>query len=210
MNRKNTLILAGLVNAGIFLVLSLVVTRRHQEGPLSAPSDQMLPLKDLQERVSGEVSALPTRQPASDPLSVLQEARALKAPSDVQFLEITARRDDQLDRLAVAYGTTADEIIQLNHLSTKKLLPGQILKIPLTRENLEVAAETLTDRAESFANDQVKDLSKEQIFYIVKKGDSPWSIAQKHKIKLEDLLRINDLDEKKARRLREGDRLRVS
>ncbi len=210
MNRKNTLIFAVLVNAGIFLILSVVASRRHQEGHLQAPSDQIFPLTALQEKVPGEVSALPTRQPASDPLSILQEARSPQGPADAQYLEITARRDDQLDRLAVAYGTSPEEIIRLNHLSSKTLHPGQMLKIPLTRTNVEAAVETLADRGEIPLLEGSKTRSEEQIFYIVKKGDSPWSIAQKHKIKLEDLLRINDLDEKKARRLREGDRLRVS
>ena len=208
MNRKNTIVLALLVNAGIFLLLFVAVNRGHQEDQLQTPLDQTMPLANLP-KPSSRGGDAPTRQPTADPFSILQETRAAQA--DVpQYLEITARRGDQLDRLAVVYGTSPEEIMRLNSLSSATLSPGQILKIPLTVENTQAAAETLPERGALETKEPLSGASAEKIYYIVKRGDSPWSIAQKHKIKLEELLRINDLDERKARRLREGDRLRVS
>lgn len=208
MNRKNTIVLALLVNAGIFLLLFVAVNRGHQEDQLQTPLDQTMPLANLPKPIEQRGDA-PTRQPTADPFSILQETRAAQA--DVpQYLEITARRGDQLDRLAVVYGTSPEEIMRLNSLSSATLSPGQILKIPLTVENTQAAAETLPERGALETKEPLGGASAEKIYYIVKRGDSPWSIAHKHKIKLEELLRINDLDERKARRLREGDRLRVS
>lgn len=209
MNRKNTIVLALLVNGGIFLLLFVAVNRGHQEDQLQTPLDMAMPLAHLPKPIESRGDA-PTRQPTADPFSILQETRA--AQTDVpQYLEITARRGDQLDRLAVVYGTSPEEIMRLNSLSSATLSPGQILKIPLTIENTQAAAETLPERGALETKEPTgKASSAEKIYYIVKRGDSPWTIAQKHKIKLEELLRINDLDERKARRLREGDRLRVS
>lgn len=208
MNRRNTLVLALLINAGIFLLLFVAVNKGHQEDQAQTPLDQTIPLSSLPKPVESRGDA-PTRQPAVDPVSVLQETRAaqLDAP---QYLEITARRGDQLDRLAVVYGTSPEEILRLNGLGSSTLTPGQILKIPLSAENSQAAAETLSDRGALETKEPTAGGVGEKIYYIVKRGDSPWSIAQRHKIKLEELLRINDLDERKARRLREGDRLRVS
>ncbi|HSX13751.1 MAG TPA: LysM domain-containing protein [Chlamydiales bacterium] len=46
-------------------------------------------------------------------------------------------------------------------------------------------------------------------YYIVKVGDNPWGIAMKHHMKLEELLKLNQLNEEKARKLKPGDRLRT-
>ncbi|ETR79672.1 Membrane-bound lytic murein transglycosylase D precursor [Chlamydia pneumoniae B21] len=46
-------------------------------------------------------------------------------------------------------------------------------------------------------------------YYIVQEGDSPWTIALRNHIRLDDLLKMNDLDEYKARRLKPGDQLRI-
>jgi nucleoid-associated protein YgaU len=46
-------------------------------------------------------------------------------------------------------------------------------------------------------------------YYIVKSGDNPWSIAIKNHIKFDELLRLNHLDEDKAKKLKPGDKLRI-
>jgi hypothetical protein len=46
-------------------------------------------------------------------------------------------------------------------------------------------------------------------YYIVKSGDNPWSIAIKNHIKFDELLRLNHLDEEKAKKLKPGDKLRI-
>jgi LysM repeat protein len=47
------------------------------------------------------------------------------------------------------------------------------------------------------------------LFYTVKEGDNPWTIAKKNNIPLATLLKINQLNEEKARRLKPGDRLKI-
>ena len=46
-------------------------------------------------------------------------------------------------------------------------------------------------------------------YYTVKPGDNPWTIAMKHHIKVDDLLKMNDLDNHKAKKLRPGDKLKI-
>ncbi len=43
----------------------------------------------------------------------------------------------------------------------------------------------------------------------MKKGDSPWTIAVKNQMKVEDLLKLNNLNEAQAKRLKPGDQLRI-
>ena len=46
-------------------------------------------------------------------------------------------------------------------------------------------------------------------YYTIKVGENPWAIALRHNMKLDELLRLNGLNEEKARKLRPGDRLRI-
>jgi LysM repeat protein len=136
-------------------------------------------------------------------------------------MEITVRRGDQLERIAAAYGVSEEELLKLNGMTSNQLTVGQMLKVPLSGAGAALLATSpAADEASkggksSLAKKKAPAVEKkakgsqEPVYYIVKKGDSPWTIAQKHKIKLEELLSLNNLDEKKARRLKEGDKLRV-
>ncbi|MBT3312853.1 MAG: LysM peptidoglycan-binding domain-containing protein [Desulfobacterales bacterium] len=85
------------------------------------------------------------------------------------------RRGDSLWIIARNYGTTTKKIQALNNLKTTHLYIGQVLKIP--------GVTTKTAKTKGT-----------QKTYIVKSGDSPYSIALKHKISLKKLLRINNLN----------------
>ncbi|UCD31971.1 MAG: LysM peptidoglycan-binding domain-containing protein [Desulfobacterales bacterium] len=80
---------------------------------------------------------------------------------------------DSLWIIAKRYGTTTKKIQEQNNLTTTNLSIGQILKIPGRRDE--------------------KPLSDDVTTYLVKRGDSPFQIAQKYKMPLERFLRINNL-----------------
>lgn len=46
-------------------------------------------------------------------------------------------------------------------------------------------------------------------WYTIKSGDNPWKIAKTQKIKFDDLLKLNGLNEERARNLKPGDRIRI-
>ncbi len=46
-------------------------------------------------------------------------------------------------------------------------------------------------------------------FYSVQEGDNPWKISKRFHVSVQELLLLNGLDEAKARNLRPGDRIRV-
>jgi membrane-bound lytic murein transglycosylase D len=81
------------------------------------------------------------------------------------------KRGDSLWNIAKRYGTTTKKIQSLNELQTTQLHIGQILKMPGYKdEKIEVG-----------------DLK----VYQVKRGDSPFDIAQLHNMPLRRFLRIN-------------------
>lgn len=83
------------------------------------------------------------------------------------------RRGDSLWIIAKRYGTTTKKIQELNHLSSTNLHIGQVLKI---RES----------KGDKPAGEYLKT-------YLVKRGDSPYEIAQLHKMPLARFMRINQL-----------------
>ena len=83
------------------------------------------------------------------------------------------KRGDSLWIIAKRYGTTTKKIQELNNLSTANLHIGQVLRI---REG----------KNDKPSGEYLKT-------YLVKPGDSPFQIAQLHKMPLERFMRINRL-----------------
>ena len=86
----------------------------------------------------------------------------------------TVKKGDSLYNIARRYDTTVDQIIKLNNLSSINLSIGQKLLVPESGE----AVSSLP----SYIN------------YIVKKGDSLWSIAKKYNTTVNDIMKDNNLN----------------
>ncbi len=88
-------------------------------------------------------------------------------PSTDNYYIYTVKKGDSLWLIAQRNDTTVDEIIKLNNLTSTVLQIGDQLKIP-------------TNNTQSNT-------------YIVKKGDTLWSIARENNITVEELKRLNNL-----------------
>ena len=83
---------------------------------------------------------------------------------------------DSLYSIARKYNTTVDEIKRLNNLSSNVLSIGQVLKIPSSSESSNTGSGTGTTNT-----------------YVVKSGDSLYSIARKYNTTVDELKRLNNL-----------------
>lgn len=219
MSRKNTILLAVLINAGL-LVLLLVTALTSQEEISIAPTHEVSTLRpepplfvdelDLTMRQPALVSPPPAPLPqvlpevvASSPivhaLPPLAPPPAIEVPKEKpsqKTLEVVVKKGDTLEKIAKANTTTVDEIIKLNRLPSSFLRVGQVLKLP--------AEKAVAKPAPKAASTQ-----EGPDYYTVKVGDNPWMIAMKHHLKVDELLKLNGLNEEKARKLKPGDRLRI-
>ncbi|MBX9745027.1 MAG: LysM peptidoglycan-binding domain-containing protein [Chlamydiales bacterium] len=225
MNRKHTILIAVVVNAGLLMIL-LVTALTTPEEMLQAPSSQIAephspqefqldipkPLftealdQTLRQSIEPEkklplvieapiLHPLPDRTAeASPPLPPLAEVPKL-APPPADYLEVVVKKGDSLEKLAKQHHTSVSELIKVNRLPCSFLRVGQQLKIP-TKKN----ASPPSVPSPAIKGDE---------YYTIKVGDNPWSIALKHHMKVEELLRLNGLNEEKARKLKPGDRLRI-
>ena len=106
--------------------------------------------------------------------NILNIGQILKIPSKEEvtpgeYIVYTVKKNDNLWNIANEYGTTVNDIVQLNNLSSTVLQVGQQLLIP-----------------------SEKEITPSDI-YTVKAGDSLWKIANEFGITVDDLKSANNL-----------------
>ncbi|MEG1670169.1 MAG: LysM peptidoglycan-binding domain-containing protein [Victivallaceae bacterium] len=237
MNRRDTIIVAVTVNVGLLLVLLITAVRSEHKSrsskedlksreqivdldsiTVSSEESQALIKRFIEPEVSplvasGKLSSVAIYSNENKQSVTVQDERltVLEKKNDVSgvsnktsfsdekdYIEIVVKKGDFLERIARANHTTVSEIVKVNRLPSTQLKIGQVLKVPVASES----DAGLRDRI-------IKQSLSDNEYYVVKEGDSPWTIALRHKMKLDDLLKLNDLDEYKARYLKPGDQLRV-
>ncbi len=233
MNRKHTILIAVMVNTGLLVILFITALSTPEEvflpsspqmvevPPLPAKLPDPEPLKPLftealdqtlrlplQPEIKPEIKPaappetpvlhpLPSRAPEPAPAPVAEAPRPVAPTPD--FIEIAVKKGDSLDKLAKEHHTSVSELIKINRLPSSFLRVGQLLKIPAQKQ----ASSAPKAPAPLAKNEDALE------YYTVKVGDNPWTIAMKHNMKVEELLRLNGLNEEKARKLKPGDRLRT-
>lgn len=100
---------------------------------------------------------------------------AAAGPVDLTSATHTVRRGDSLWTIARRYGTTTHKIQASNGMKTTHLQVGQVLKIPGRKAGTKASVPSGLKT------------------YRVKRGDSPFRIAQSHNMPLKKFLRINRL-----------------
>jgi peptidoglycan DL-endopeptidase LytF len=131
----------------------------------------------------------------------LEELKSEVSTNDVaNSINVIVKKGDTLEKIAKANKTKVSDIIQANNLSNSFLKIGQQLVIPKKINEKNVSTETV--KTDLIAKNQPE-------YYTLKVGDNPYTVAVKHNLKLADILKINKLDEKKARKLKPGDKLRI-
>lgn len=214
MDQKKTIFIAVIANAGLLVVLFIsALTTQDDSREIVAQSQKVNPLFSndadiaLQQTVQTPIVQVPiaikTLEPSEithrlPPPEVIPVIAEVKPVIETPVMQVTVKKGDTLDKIAKAYNTTADMIIKLNQLPGSFLKVGQVLKLPETK----IATTPPPPKVE-------KPVVNGPEYYIVKAGDSPWNIAMKHHMKLEELLKLNQLNEEKARKLKPGDRLRT-
>jgi len=235
MSRRDTIIISVLVNAALIAVLfiSAVTTKSSVEDQKIATSTilekttidakEMFSTKtnpvenpaieDREKDIQNQFVSLMEEKNQIDaaPIQKEEEKIVYKLPEVVKnvektptyredVFEIVIKSGDTLERIARANQVKIDQITKLNGLENSFLKIGQKLLIPKVTNTMQ--------KTESLK--EIRPIQKNQAeFYIVKMGDNPYTIAIKHSIKPNELLKLNNLDEKKARRLKPGDKLRI-
>lgn len=217
MSRRDTIIIAVLLNAGLLIVLfatSLKTGNDEMQPQVAAIGPQIeqqpvasLPAADeVDQMLKQYVAPAPIAHDESAAPNFAADLQAIAAPASAvspgviaapapaaaeEFKEVKVKKGDVLERIARNHHVKVEDIMRINGLSSTRLKIGQTLKIPTTKGHSEPAPEGAVK------------------YYTVKVGDNPWTIAVKNHMKVEELLKLNNLDDEKARRLKPGDKIRI-
>ena len=110
---------------------------------------------------------------------ILSIGQILKIPSASSTTTYTVKSGDSLYAIANKYNTTVNEIKNLNNLTTNTLTIGQVLKIP-------------TSSGQTTSSSGTEDVSG-VINYVVKDGDTLYSISQNYGLNVDDIIAINNI-----------------
>lgn len=98
------------------------------------------------------------------------------------------KRGDTLSGIAAKLGVTTEQMKVTNHInSPDEILPGMWLKVPV-----EVAYDNFDDHPVKVTT---SEYVSSEVMYQIQKGDTAWSISQKHGIDLSLLLNHNGISD---------------
>ena len=106
--------------------------------------------------------------------NILNIGDVLELPSNNKAEIYIVKKGDSLYKIANMYNTTVEKIKQINNLSNDLLSIGQELKIP--------------------NSDLDKNIDEEFLIYIVKQGDSLYSIAKRYNTTINRLKQVNGIE----------------
>lgn len=225
MTRKDIIIVAVLVNLAMLAILFMLAFRDEEDKNPEKPTisyaiEESQPMQILSENTNEKPEILDEGDSFLSELSVEstssnfsqededevyhEEKSSLHdEPSFEQsyFVEVTVKRGDVLEKIAKTNGTTVEAIKKVNQLNSDRLKIGQILKVPVgtakkSQDTLQASTSTL------------RPVSGPQL-YVIKSGDNPWKIAKQFHMRVDELLKLNDLNEESARNLKIGDQIKV-
>jgi LysM repeat protein len=180
--------------------------QRAQESFNQLTLSQDPPLTDVNASSNATESISADKNPLLKSQEQPMSSANLTLSTQSDLLEVRVKSGDTLSRLAKAHHTTIEEIKKLNRLRSNQLAVGQRLKIPGTIATAKSIPPQLGARKEKEITSNNAETSQ---YYTVRPGDNPWKIATKHKMKLDQLLELNSLDQESAKQLKVGDKLRI-
>lgn len=192
MSRRDVIIIAILMNVALLGLLFVLATR--EEVPHAVVAEK-IPSSVMQESESRALE-VPLFSVNTHPNE--SESEPLLSTPSPQVIEVTVKKGDSLEKIARTYGSTVEAIILWNGLKNNRIDVGDVLKVP-----------KVSSKDGPTPSHSPVMFSGEGEFYVLKKGDSPWKIARKFHMNFEDLLKLNHLDEEKARNLKVGDKIRI-
>ena len=209
MSRRDTIIIAVLINACLLVILfATSITKKEEphyasnyESPV-IPSVPSIKFDDVERTLVKEVKPIEESYPLHTPMVAQLPLKPVQmqpetppessAPAkEIEHTEVTVKSGDYLERISRENSVSVSDIMSYNNLKTTQLRIGQVLKIPLKESK----------------DGKPSKLKLKQ--YIVKVGDTPWKIANENKMMLDELLKLNHLDKESSRHLKPGDTLYI-
>lgn len=153
---------------------------------------------------TGQSLRIPGRTPDTGGRAVAGEQAEARAASGERTVH-QIQSGETLDQIARRHGLSVADLSAWNGLSTTVIHPGQQLRLTdpgASRQDREVGAAGSSSTSQVAARD-----ARPERVHVVKAGETAGSIARHHGIRLNDLIKANQLGRKAT--IRVGQRLRI-
>lgn len=171
--------IADLIDMELDDVQALNPVYKHTYIPYTVEGECIsLPLQKIGELVTLEDSLYALELKRYNPESleaVNKEDKPESSSSSYSYHKV--RSGENLSTIASRYGTTVDEIKKINGLTSNKIVVGQRLKVKAT--------------SSSSSSHSSSSSSSSKKYYSVKSGDTFGRIAQRHRMSISQLKRLN-------------------
>jgi len=124
--------------------------------------------------------------PADKTDTFIQGLDELPAEKRLKWVRHTIKRGETLSQISKRYDTTVAVLRSANKLSGTRITAGQHLLIPVAARDPAAYA--------AFTFNRTGSGSGKTLSYTVTAGDSLWSIAQRHRVRVSQISRWNRLD----------------
>lgn len=239
MTRKDTILIAVVINAGLLAVLlatAVIYDPDEVTHPKFEQNESTLALGDQkpngaskQEPASSQTSAV---QKPEELLNYQTYAQEVFSPQFITepfsepvlmhaekfYTEVQPVPDTGFIEVTVKRGDVLEKIARANGTTIALIKQANQLKteklsigqvLKIPAKRDEQPTALVLPAGQKQATASLKENNADPVYYTLKAGDSPWKVAKQHHVKFEELLQLNQLDEEKARNLKVGDRIRV-
>jgi peptidoglycan DL-endopeptidase LytF len=208
ISRRDTVIIAMLVNMALLFVLfassvksdNSVEARPHVENRVLPPV--------VSSKEPSQIATPPREKPAPTPADEIDEIlhQYMLKEQQVKSKPI-AVKEKPPQNVAVPVQTPKIQIKpnEVKQVQAPKVQPQKVVNHPQPA----VKAKKPQANPEPVKEQKVAVSEIVPQYYVLKSGDNPWLLARKFHLKFEDLLKLNDLDEEKARNLKVGQKIRI-
>ena len=124
---------------------------------------------------------------------VAHARKMIKQISSISYKNHPIVQGDTLSGIASRYGISLTSLRAANNLSGNNIRAGRNLRVPVSGSTAMLASAATSS-----------DSQKTQITHTVKRGDTLWSIARRYKVKLQELLALNNISDDHVLRLNQS------
>jgi len=206
MKKKDILFFCAIANGALLCALFIVGVMTPEKKVLLV--DALDKTKPAMLQVEPIVADNTENHPLEIKEKIVYQLPKIQKEKPIEKVEnekvVIVEKRDTLEAIARKEKTTVEAIIALNDLKSPLLKIGQALKIPHVEKSQIAKKEKNATEKKAIKAENIAEK-----YYTVKVGDNPWTIAMKHHMKVKTLLELNTLDDKSARKIKPGDKLRV-
>ena len=204
--KKELIIIALLLNLGVLTFIVSFATSGKKES-LAPATNVVYEKKEQPDLLPG---ILPPEIPVQRSSSASKESKTASFDEIDQLLEEYIPLDESIgEKMNKEIQTKPETPLKKTQSTTPQKNIPPLKPVPSKVNSSIKPSQINAEKKKSVKTVEKATLKEEEKFYVVQSGDNPWKIAKKFHISFEKLLQLNNLNEKRARVLKVGERLKI-